>query len=124
MKKIPESIQLAWEKRMGASIFTTVDNQNVPNSIYVKSIVRFDDSKFLIADNYFDKTRANIKQGSKGVILFMVSEAEAYQIKGNIKYHTEGEFYNDMKKWNNPKHPGHAVVVLEVEEVYCGSKTL
>jgi predicted pyridoxine 5'-phosphate oxidase superfamily flavin-nucleotide-binding protein len=124
MKKIPESIQLAWKKRMGAAIFTTVDNQNQPNSIYVKSIVIYNDNKFLIADNYFGKTRGNIQQGSKGSILFMVNEMEAYQIKGNIRYYTEGEFYNDMKKWNNPKHPGHAVVVLEVEEVYCGSKAL
>jgi len=124
MKKIPERVKLAWEKRMGAAIFTTVDNQNYPNSIYVKSIVIYDDNKFLIADNYFDKTRENIQQGSTGSILFMVDEMEAYQIKGDITYHTEGEFYNDMKKWNNPKHPGHAVVVLEVEAVYCGRKIL
>jgi hypothetical protein len=29
-----------------------------------------------------------------------------------------------MKKWLDPKMPGHAAAVLSVEEVYCGSEKL
>jgi hypothetical protein len=29
-----------------------------------------------------------------------------------------------MKRWLDPELPGHAAVVLAVEEVYCGSEKL
>ena len=124
MKSIPEKVSKAWDNRIGPSIFTTVDINKMPNSIYVKAISKYNDSIFIIADNYFNKTRNNIIQGSEGAILFMVSEKEAYQIKGSISYFTEGIYYEDMKKWNNPKHPRRAVAVVEVKEVYEGTDKL
>jgi len=124
MKKTPENIAIAWEKRMGASIFTTVNKDNIPNSIYVKSISKYNDNIYLVADNYFNKTRENLKAGCHGSILFMVDETEAYQIKGTVKYETTGVYFEDMKKWNNPKRPGHAVAVLEVAEIYRGGERL
>ena len=41
-----------------------------------------------------------------------------------IDYQKEGSIFEDMKKWNPTKHPGHAATVLKVEEVYSGSKKL
>lgn len=124
MKKNLEKIAVAWDARIGASVFTTVDKDNVPNSIYVKSISKYNDNIYLVADNYFNKTRENLKSGCQGSILFMVDETEAYQIKGVVRYETEGVYFDNMKSWNNPKRPGHAVAVLQVVEIYRGGEKL
>ncbi|MEA2064264.1 MAG: hypothetical protein U9P14_11235 [Gemmatimonadota bacterium] len=50
----------------------------------------------MVADNYFDKTRKNIQQGSKGSILFILKEGKAYQVKGNLEYHDSGEIFDFM----------------------------
>ena len=78
----------------------------------------------VIADNYFGKTRKNILAGSKGSLLYITKDGKAFQIKGDIEYHQEGEIFDDMKKWNPTKHPGHAAAVLKVKEVYSGSEKL
>lgn len=45
-------------------------------------------------------------------------------MKGSIEYHKNGEFFDDMKKWNSEKLPGHAATVLKIEGVYSGSEKL
>lgn len=124
MTKLPKEVSEAWEEKQGPVVFTTVDEKNLPNSIYATCASKYDDETIVIADNYFDKTKKNIFAGSKGSVLFITQEFKAYQIKGTIKYHTDGAVYEDMKKWNPEKHPGHAAAALKVEEVYSGSKKL
>ena len=85
---------------------------------------KFNESTIVIANNYFSKTLENILAGSKGTILFLTKEGKSFQIKGRIAYHTEGEIYDDMKKWNPQKHPGHAAAALNVEEVYSGAEKI
>ena len=122
--KLPQEVIQAWEDRNGPVVFTTVDGNGVPNSIYATCVGRFDESVLVIADNYFDKTRSNIKNGSRGSVLFMTNGNKAYQVKGTIEYHAEGELFDFMKSWNPEKHPGHAAAVLRVEEVFSGAKKL
>ena len=78
----------------------------------------------MIADNYFNKTRANIVAGGKASILFITNDKKAYQLKGRLTYHTSGPVYDDMKKWNMPQHPGLAAVTMEIEEAYSGAERL
>ena len=124
MAKIPETVLNAWDNHVGPVIFTTVDRNNLPNSIYATCIARYGDEHFVVADNYFDKTRANILAGSKGSFLFITNEDKAYQIKGRIEYHQSGPIFDDMKQWNPEKHPGHAAAAILVEEIYCGSEKI
>ncbi|MDA3811373.1 MAG: pyridoxamine 5'-phosphate oxidase family protein [Spirochaetaceae bacterium] len=124
MAKLPESVSMAWENMDGPIIFTTVNEKGLPNSIYATCVSKYNDEYLVVADNYFSKTRENIKSGSKGSLLFITKEQKAYQVKGTIEYHTEGSFYDDMKKWNPEKHPGHAAAAIKVEEVYSGSEKL
>lgn len=124
MKSLPEKVSKAWELRKNAVIFSTVDVNGVPNSIYVKSVSKYNDSHFVIADNYFDKTRKNILSGSKACILFITDEGKSYQLKGSVSYLQSGDIFNDMKRWNPTQHPGHAAVCLEVQEVYSGSEKI
>mgnify|MGYP003681892146 CR=1 FL=1 len=121
---MPEEVSKAWDSRKGALVFTTVDEKGIPNSIYATCVSKYNEGTIVIANNYFDKTLKNILSGSMGIILFITDEEKSYQIKGSIKYYTEGDIFNDMKKWNPEKHPGHGAAAVEVKEVYSGAKKL
>jgi len=122
--KIPEAVKEAWGRKEGAVILATVDGAGRPNIIYVTCVSLYGDDRRVVADNYFDKTRKNIKASSKGAALFITTDKKAYQLKGSLEYHGAGPVFDDMKKWNPPKHPGHAAAALVVEEVYSGAQRL
>ena len=124
MAKLPEIVSEAWINREEKIIFTTVDKDGTPNSVYITCTARYGEDLIVIADNYFDKTKKNIFSGSNGSVLFINNEGKAFQAKGTIEYHREGEIFDDMKTWNPEKHPGHAAVALKVEEVYSGAEKL
>jgi len=125
MNVLPKEVIDAFDnKRKEPVVLTTVDSEGLPNAIYATCVKRFGDNRIVIADNYFDKTRKNIFSGSKGSILFITDNKVAFQIKGTLEYHKDGEIFEDMKKWNPVKHPGHGALALKVEEVYSGSKKL
>lgn len=124
MKKMPEEVSKAWDKREGPVIFTTVDKKGSPNSIYATCVSKYNAGTIVVANNYFDKTKINIFSGSLGSILFITNDSKAYQIKGPIKYYTEGDIFDDMKKWLSEKHPGHGAASLEIKEIYSGSEKL
>ncbi|PIQ08748.1 MAG: pyridoxamine 5-phosphate oxidase [Ignavibacteriales bacterium CG18_big_fil_WC_8_21_14_2_50_31_20] len=122
MAVLPELVMQAWEKREGPIVFTTVDTKGIPNAIYATCVTLYNPETIVIADNRFQKTRNNIFNGSKGSILFLTDEKKSFQIKGSIEYHKTGSIYDDMKKWNPARLPGHAAVALKVEEVYSGAE--
>ena len=124
MAGLPEIVIEAWKNKKGAPVFTTVSKDGTGNSVYVTCVSLYNKETIVIADNYFDKTRKNILNGSRGNFLFITEGDKSYQIKGEIEYQKEGEFFNDMKKWNPDRHPGHAAVVLKIEEVYSGADQL
>ncbi len=124
MATLPDEVSKAWENRKGPVIFSTTDQTGTPNAIYATCVSKFNEETLVIADNYFSKTKANILKNSKGSILFITEDDKSYQIKGAIEYHTHGEAFDDMKKWNPSKHPGHAAAVLKAEEIYSGAKKL
>ena len=124
MASLPEVVREAWEDRNGPLVLSTVDEAGSPNIIYATCVSMFGTDKVVVADNYFSKTRANILAGSRGSILFITKAGKAYQIKGSLEYHKDGEVFDDMKKWNPKQHPGRAAAALNVEEVYSGAKQL
>ncbi len=124
MVLLSEAVSKAWEDRKGPVIFTTVNESGTPNAIYVGCVSKFGEDTIVIANNYFSKTQENIFAGSKGSILFITNEGKSYQIKGTIDYHTEGDIFDDMKKWNPSQHPGHGAAAIKVEEVYSGAEKL
>lgn len=124
MAALPEQVSKAWEERQGPIILSTVDGDGNPNAIYATCVSKFSEERIVVANNYFAKTQENILAGSKGSILFITKEGTSYQIKGSIEYHKEGVIFDDMKKWNPKRHPGHAAAALKVEEVYAGAEKL
>ena len=124
MASLPESVRQAWDDRDGPVILATVSPDGMPNIIYATCVGLFGDSQLVVADNYFDKTRRNLLAGGKGALLFRSKNGKAYQVKGTLEYHTNGEVFEQMKTWNPPQHPGHGAAALRIEEVYSGAEKL
>lgn len=121
MAVLSQEVREAWADRNGPVILATTDKDGAPNIIYATCVGLFGEECLVVADNYFDKTRKNIQAGCMGAILFMDKKGKAYQAKGKLEYHTEGEIFDDMKTWNPEKHPGHAAAALRVSEVFSGA---
>jgi len=124
MAVLPEAVRQAWDARKGPVVLVTMDKNGVPNAIYASCVSTFKGDTLVVADNYFCKTRENLLAGTRGAILFITEDGKAYQAKGPVEYHTEGEVFDEMKKWNPTQHPGHAAAALRVEEVYSGADKL
>ncbi len=124
MKKLPEIASKAWDNRQDAVIFSTVSADGLPNSIYATSVTKHNENSIVVANNFFKKTMENIRSGSTGSILFITKDNKSYQIKGKIEYFTEGEIFEEMKKWNPARLPGHGVAVIAIEELYAGAERL
>ena len=124
MAALPHIVSEAWQKRAGPAVFVTVDPQGTPNAIYVGSVRLYDDERFIIADNYFDKTRANILAGSAGALVFITADHQAGQIKGCRESLTSGPLYEHLREWVDPTRPRRAATVLHIEQVYHGAAQL
>lgn len=124
MAKLPETILEAWANKEGACIMTTVGPAGIPNSIYATCVSLYQQENILVANNYFNKTAKNMAKSCPGSFLFMTKEGKSYQLKGTYTHFTEGEYFEDMKKWNPAKHPGVGVAVLTVTEIYSGSQKI
>ena len=125
MAKLTAEALKAWDEHEGPAVFTTVDKEGMPNTIYVTWVKVVAEDRMVVADNKFSKTRSNILAGTKGSILYLTKERKAFQVKGSIEYLTEGEFYDDMKNnWLPKKFAGNAAALLQVEEVYSGAEKL
>ncbi len=114
----------AWDSHEGPIVLTTADEKWAPNAIYAPNVKLLEDDRIVVADNYFNKTRANIQRGSKVAVLFLTKEGKSYPAKGSIEYLTAGSIYEDMRNWADPKHPRIAAAVLSVEELYSGAERL
>ena len=124
MPKLPEEIIKAWENREQIGVLATVDEKGVPNAVYVGCMGLYENWQFVVADNYFDKTRKNILNKSKGTLLFKTKEGKSYQVKGTFSYEKQGKLFDYMKSINPTKHPGHAAAILNLEEAYSGARKL
>jgi predicted pyridoxine 5'-phosphate oxidase superfamily flavin-nucleotide-binding protein len=124
MKPLPDFVIKAWDEREPIAVLTTVAPDGTPNAIYVGSVGRFDDSTFFVANNYFHKTKENILAGSKASLLFLTKEGKAFQVKGSIELQDSGPIFDEMKRINPEKYPGHSAAVLRVETGFSGADQL
>jgi len=124
MSKDAKVISESWKTREGPAVFATVNKDGTPNIVYVGAIDLLDNESVVIANNYFDKTKANLPETKTAALLFMDGNKKAYQFKGTLSEHTEGPAFDHMKQINPSRHPGHSAVVLHVKEVYSGSEKL
>lgn len=124
MITIPERIKSEWNNKQDAVVLTTVSAVGIPNSIYATQVALFSNSKVLIANNKFKKTLENIEVCKEATLLFITKETKSYQLKGSVSYKTEGDEFNDMKKWNRADLPGYGVAVIEIQEIFSGAEKI
>jgi predicted pyridoxine 5'-phosphate oxidase superfamily flavin-nucleotide-binding protein len=124
MIEMPERIKEEWNKKQDAIVLTTISKEGIPNSIYATQAALFGNSKVLVANNKFKKTLDNINSCKDATILFITTDTKSYQLKGKISYKTEGDEFNDMKKWNRADLPGYGVAIIDVKEVYSGAEKI
>ncbi len=122
MAKFTQRVCDAWENKEEKLVFATVGRDGNPNVVWVSCVRRLDNERLLIVNNYFHKTLENILSGSAGSLLFIAPEREAYQIKGTLSYHVDGDEYSDMKAWLDPKFAGVGAIILTVTEIYAGAE--
>lgn len=124
MPAIPTPVRDAFARYTSYPVLATTSQDGTPNVIYVGALKLFDGQTIVIADNYFDKTRANIEAGSPAALLFITEEREAYQLKGQISLQQSGPHFDFMKSFNPEGYPGRAAAVLTVTAVFQGAKRL
>lgn len=125
MAQLPENAIRAWENRQGPVVMTTVDQNGMPNTIYVTCVQMISDTQIVIADNKMHKTRENLKSGTPVCLLYITDAKEAFQIKGSARYEREGAVFEGMKSgWLDPEYAGRAAVIVTVEAVYRGAEKL
>lgn len=124
MNTLPKELIEAWKHREGPVVFTTVDANEMPNSIYATCVGLSADGKLVVADNYFFKTKKNIDRGTSASLLFMTDEGKAYQLKGDVAYHTSGTFFDFMKSWNPKELPGRGAAAITIREVHTGASRI
>jgi predicted pyridoxine 5'-phosphate oxidase superfamily flavin-nucleotide-binding protein len=124
MKALPETVLDAWDNRQPIIVLSTVSKDGVPNSIYVGSVGRYDDSTFFIANKCFNKTMQNILDGNKASILFLTYELKSFQLKGTIELQESGPIYEEMRKLDSGQYQSQYAAVLHVEEAYSGAEKL
>ena len=124
MAKLSQRVRQAWDVKDEILAFATADRKGIPNVVWVACVRIIDDERILIVNNYFHKTLDNILSGSRGALLFIAPEREAYQIKGTLSYHTDDDIFEEMKAWLDPKYAGLGAVVLTVSEIYCGAEKI
>ena len=119
--KIPTDIQEVMNEDR-AFVFATASKSAIPNInvIGIKQIE--DDETVLLADNYFNKTLANLKVNSEAAILTKNAEKKLwYQLKGTCQYVNEGPEYEKFKEWVKSKRetfPAKGMVIFKVKQIY------
>ena len=121
MVKMPPDVKETLQKQKPVPLATS-SKAGVPNVVFVGAMKILDDETILIADNFFYKTAANLKENPQVSLLCYSSETKkSFQIKGKAEVHMKDKVHDDMIAWVhgiNPKLPAKAAVIVKIEEIY------
>lgn len=127
MIKIPEEVKIAIDKTSPVCV-ATVNNEYIPNIIYVTFLKYINDTTVVIADNKLVKTKQNILANSN--LSFVVLDPDtkkAYQLRGKAEYLQEGEKYQYVFNWVHEKRPDlspKGAVYITITEIFSGDKKI
>jgi len=108
----------------GQAVFplSSSSRDGVPNVIPMTFVKVLDDNTLLAVDNLMNKTKANIQ--SNPVVALCVWDREkkkAYQIKGEVTFHTCGPLFESAVQWVKSKTPAlepKSALAIKVSHVY------
>ena len=117
--KIPSNVKEIFEKERFHQLATASKNGE-PNCSYIGAKYLLDDETIIVVDNFMKKTLKNILENPR-VSIAIIREKEAYQIKGNCKYLTEGPIYEEARKWMKAKgdrYPAKGALLIKVTDIF------
>jgi predicted pyridoxine 5'-phosphate oxidase superfamily flavin-nucleotide-binding protein len=123
MVKLPADVKEALANQQVTS-FVTADKNGVPNVCLMGFVKVRDDETIIMANVFWKKTEANLKENPKAAISAYMPPMKAYQIKGSVELVTDGPLMNEVADWvaskmANLKPKGAAL--FHVEEIYSMS---
>ena len=102
--------------------FATASLDGIANVAPIKFIWVAAADTLWIADNYLDKTLANLRENPRAALYVWSADPKlCVQIKGDIVIHTAGEAYETMKtqaRAEKPDIPARSLVELRIREIY------
>lgn len=117
--KIPDNVKDIFEKERFHQLATASKNGE-PNCSYVGAKYLLDDETIIIVDNFMRKTLKNILENPR-IAIVIIRDKEAYQIKGNCEYLTNGPIYEEARKWmkaKGDKYPAKGAIVVKVTDIF------
>ena len=127
MVKIPEEVKVAIDKTSPICL-ATVNDEYIPNIIYVTFLKYINDTTVVIADNKLAKTKNNILSNSNLSFVVLDSETKkSYQLKGKVEYVQDGEKYQDVVNWVQEKRPDmhpKGGLYVSINEIFSGEKKI
>jgi len=100
----------------------TASKKGIPNVVPIANVVIENDDTIWLADNFMQKTLANLKENPHAAIYLYDSESKkCLQVKGKIEVKTSGEEYEKMKKRVHEKTRSSGKIpafVMKITEVF------
>ena len=116
---IPQDIKVLFEQVLVMAL-ATADKNGIPNVIAIASKKIVNDDTIYTIDTFHDKTIRNIEQ-NPNVSIALWKDSIGYQIKGEAKYYTEGEVFENGKNWIlkiKPQKIVKGVIEIKVNNIY------
>jgi predicted pyridoxine 5'-phosphate oxidase superfamily flavin-nucleotide-binding protein len=100
----------------------TASKAGVPNVAPIAFVIMVSDDTLWLADNYMNKTLANLKENPKVAVYIWEPESKkCLQLKGKVEIKTSGPDYEKMRKMvhdKKPELPAKSLVIMHVEEIF------
>ena len=100
----------------------TASKSGVPNVAPIAFVMLVSDDTIWLADNYMNKTLANVKENPHIALYVWEPESrKCFQVKGKVQVKTSGPDYETMKekvKAKKQEYPAKSLLVMKVTDVF------
>jgi hypothetical protein len=100
----------------------TSSKAGVPNVAPIAFVKLVDDDTIWMADNYMNKTLANLKENPQAAFYIWDADSrKCFQVRGSTEIKTSGPDYDKMKKMvieKKPDAPAKSLVIMKVTEAF------
>jgi len=119
MVKLTDEIK---ESLTGTKVFflATSSKDSRPNVVPIGAFKLLDDETALISDQFFSKTRKNLKENPQVAVSWWGSKG-GFQIKGSVTIHTSGAIFEQDVAWVKTIRADltpRSAVVMKITDVY------
>lgn len=121
MVALTEEMKAAFST-MKAFPVATASKDGWPNVVPIGFVELVDDETIWIADNFMQKTLANVRENPKVSIYVWGPETKGcFQVKGDVEVRSEGPEFEKMQltvRSKMAKAPAKNLLVMKIREVY------